>query len=146
MENMTQLVDTIIEINIRIIRTIHKKPIYFILLVFASGKCLCYNFVIIKDDGKLLMKKAFSKFIFNGTLLGLGIYLIYVLVSQQPVIDVKIKQKAELEKELAIAQRLEIDLKTDISMADSTFYIEKTAKEKLGMLKPGEKVFIDIRK
>jgi cell division protein FtsB len=92
------------------------------------------------------MKRAFGKFIFNGILLGLGIYLIYVLVSQQPVLDAKIKQKAELEEELTVARRLEIELKTDISMADSTYYIEKTAKEKLGMLKPNEKVFIDIRK
>lgn len=107
---------------------------------------MCYNFIITKDDGNLLMKKAFGKFIFNAVLIGLGAYLIYVLVSQQPILDAKEKQKAELEKELAAARRFEIELKTDISMADSTYYIERTAKEKLGMLKPNERVFIDIRK
>lgn len=107
---------------------------------------ICYNFLITKDEGKILMKKGLKTFLFNGAKVALGIYIIYVLVSQQPVIEAKKEQKIELEEALIEARELEIELRTDISMADSKYYIERAAKEKLGMLKPGDRVFIDIRK
>lgn len=106
---------------------------------------ICYNLLITKDDGNIRMKKGFKKFFFNGAKVALGIYIIYVLVSQQPVIEAKKVQKEELEKALISAQENEIQLRTDISMADNPYYIERVAKEKLGMVKPGERVFIDIR-
>lgn len=91
-------------------------------------------------------KKGFGQFLLNGAAAALCIYIIYVLISQQPVIEAKKSQKLELEKELAAAQKFELQLQTDLSLADSRYYIEKAAMEKLGMLKPGDRVFIDIRK
>ena len=82
---------------------------------------------------------------FNGAKLALGAYVIYVLVSQQPVIEAKREQKARLEEALANAQKIEVQIRTDLSMADSVYYIERAAKE-LGMVKPGDRVFIDIRR
>jgi len=82
----------------------------------------------------------------NGAAAVLCIYIIYVLISQQPVIEAKKAQKANLEESLIEAQTFELQLLTDISLADSRYYIEKAAMEKLGMLKPGDRVFIDIRK
>jgi len=90
------------------------------------------------------MKKWFTRVIINIGKVALAVYIVYVLVSQQPVIDTKKDQKADLEKELAAAQELETELRTDISMADSKYYIEQAAREKLGMVKPGDRVFIDI--
>jgi len=91
-------------------------------------------------------KKGFGQFLLNGAAAVLCIYIIYVLISQQPVIEAKKSQKIELEKSLVAAQRFELQLQTDLSLADSRYYIEKAAMEKLGMLKPGDRVFIDIRK
>lgn len=91
------------------------------------------------------MKKKLKRFIFNGAKVAFGIYIIYVLISQQPVIEAKKEQLIELEKVMNEARELELELRTDISMADSKYYIERAAKEKLGMLKPGDRVFIDIR-
>lgn len=91
-------------------------------------------------------KKGFGRFLLFGAAAVLCIYIIYVLLSQQPVIEAKKSQKLELEKALVAAQKFEIQLQTDISLADSRYYIEKAAMEKLGMLKPGDRVFIDIRK
>lgn len=91
-------------------------------------------------------RKGFGKFLLNGAAAILCIYIIYVLVSQQPVIEAKKAQKADLEKSLIEARTFELQLKTNISLADSRYYIEKAAMEKLGMLKPGDRVFIDIRK
>jgi len=90
------------------------------------------------------MKKWFTRVIINIGKVALAVYIVYVFVSQQPVIDTKKDQKADLEKELAAAQELETELRTDISMADSKYYIEQAAREKLGMVKPGDRVFIDI--
>ena len=91
-------------------------------------------------------KKGFGKFLLTGGAAMLGIYIIYVLLSQQPVIEAKKAHKAELEKALFESQKIELQLRTDISLADSRYYIEKAAMEKLGMIKPGDRVFIDIRK
>ena len=91
-------------------------------------------------------RKRFGQFLLNGAAAVLCIYIIYVLISQQPVIEAKKAQKANLEESLIEAQTFELQLLTDISLADSRYYIEKAAMEKLGMLKPGDRVFIDIRK
>ncbi|HPJ21109.1 MAG TPA: septum formation initiator family protein [Clostridia bacterium] len=91
------------------------------------------------------MKKWFGKVFINIGKIALAVYIVYVLVSQQPIMDAKENQKEELEKELAAAIKQEIELRTDISMADSKYYIEQAAREKLGMVKPGDRVFIDIR-
>jgi len=91
-------------------------------------------------------RRGFEQFLLNGAAAVLCIYIIYVLISQQPVIEAKKAQKANLEESLIEAQTFELQLLTDISLADSRYYIEKAAMEKLGMLKPGDRVFIDIRK
>ena len=91
-------------------------------------------------------RKGLGQFLLNGAAAVLCIYIIYVLISQQPVIEAKKIQKANLEKSLIESQTFELQLRTDISLADSRYYIEKAAMEKLGMLKPGDRVFIDIRK
>ncbi len=90
------------------------------------------------------MKKWFGKVLINIGKVTMAVYIIYVLVSQQPVIEAKKDQKAELEKALAAAQKQEMEITTDINMADSKYYIEQAAREKLGMVKPGDRVFIDI--
>ena len=91
-------------------------------------------------------RRGFGKFLLNGAAAILCIYIIYVLISQQPVIEAKKAHKEELEKALLESREFELQLQTDISLADSRYYIEKAAMEKLGMLKPGDRVFIDIRR
>lgn len=91
------------------------------------------------------MKKWLKKVLINIGKIALAVYIVYVLVSQQPIIEAKRDQKAELEEQLAAAIELEIEIRTDMSMADSKYYIEQAAREKLGMVKPGDRVFIDIR-
>lgn len=91
-------------------------------------------------------RRGFGQFLLNGAAAILCIYIIYVLISQQPVIEAKKAQKEELEKALTESMEFELQLRTDLSLADSRYYIEKAAMEKLGMLKPGDRVFIDIRR
>jgi len=73
-------------------------------------------------------------------------YVIYILISQQPLIDAKETEKIKLEQLLKKNKQAEIELRINIKTADTLLYIEEVAKKKLGMLKPGERVFIDIKK
>ncbi|MFO7637577.1 MAG: septum formation initiator family protein [Clostridia bacterium] len=73
-------------------------------------------------------------------------YIVYVLVSQQPIIDAKKQQKQDLLIQLEDAKRIETRLRKDLEIADTQEYIERMAREKLGFLKPDERIFIDIRK
>ncbi|MFO7636371.1 MAG: septum formation initiator family protein, partial [Clostridia bacterium] len=62
-------------------------------------------------------------------------YIVYVLVSQQPIIDAKKQQKQDLLIQLEDAQRIETRLRKDLEIADTQEYIERMAREKLGFLK-----------
>jgi len=73
-------------------------------------------------------------------------YVVYILISQQPLIDAKEAEKIKLEQLLKENKQAEIELRVNIKTADTLLYIEEVAKKKLGMLKPGERVFIDIKK
>lgn len=48
--------------------------------------------------------------------------------------------QAKVEEEIVINE----ELKRQKEILDTDEYIEKVAREKLGMVKPGEKIFIDI--
>jgi len=92
------------------------------------------------------MKKYFKTlFMLIAVVAFLG-YVIYILISQQPLIDAKETEKIKLEQLLKKNKQAEIELRINIKTADTLLYIEEVAKKKLGMLKPGERVFIDIKK
>lgn len=73
------------------------------------------------------------------------IYFSYTFITQQQVLNKDIKKidelKINIEKQNAINE--ELNEKKDLIGTDE--YIEKIAREKLGMVKRNERVFIDIR-
>ncbi|MFZ5986553.1 MAG: FtsB family cell division protein [Bacillota bacterium] len=77
-------------------------------------------------------------------ILGVAIvYLGFVLIKQQGIIynqHVELKQiQAKIEKEKELNKKL-VKQKEEVS---SDEYIEKIAREKLGMVRHGERVFVD---
>lgn len=72
------------------------------------------------------------------------IYISYLIVQQQSVLNnynkeiEYYKQKIQAEKE----KNEELKEKQDLYTSDE--YIENIARDKLGLVKPGEKIFIDI--
>ncbi len=92
------------------------------------------------------MKNKFTGLLIFFAKVGFLGYVVYILISQQPLIDAKEKEKTQLENLLADQKVIEVQLKQNLQTVDSLLYIEKVAKEKLGMVKPGERVFIDIKK
>ena len=73
-------------------------------------------------------------------------YLSINLVSQQQLIENKYNELAEVEKKIAAETALadELRLEKDTLMSDES--IERIAREKLGMIKPGERVFVDMNR
>ncbi len=78
--------------------------------------------------------------------LGLIVYLSCILIDQQKELSSKRAQmnglnarieQGEKEKEALLKQKKNIN---------SDAYAEKVAREELGMIKPGEKKFIDVNK
>ncbi|MBC7765251.1 MAG: septum formation initiator family protein [Hyphomonadaceae bacterium] len=88
-----------------------------------------------------------TKFILLCT--GVIVVLLYasvIVVQQQFTLNNQAKQLSALEEK---AKQLEIDMKSidsQAKMAQSPENKEQLAREKLGLVKPGEKVFIDSSK
>ncbi len=72
------------------------------------------------------------------------IYVGYILVQQQITLNLyKVQEKYYEEKILAEKDKTNA-LKKQKMLYNTDMYIEKIARDKLGLVKPGERVFIDI--
>lgn len=92
-------------------------------------------------------KKVNVKVFFKRCLLcGLIVYMFYLFVAQQ--FDLARLSKAErmLDSQIAEAQRKHKELTEEKEAAGTPAYIERIARDKLGYMKPEEKVFIDAKK
>ena len=74
------------------------------------------------------------------------IYLSFNLVSQQQLIEKKNSELVEVEAKIAAETRLSDELRQEIDMLTSDESLERIAREKLGMVKPGERVFVDLNR
>ncbi len=89
-------------------------------------------------------KNKFMSALKSAAIAALSIYIVYVLIQQQIQLNAyKAQQdyyKAQIEQEKKKLQSIE-DNKL-LYTTDS--YIEKIARERLGLVKPGEVIFVDI--
>lgn len=89
----------------------------------------------------MIGKKHARIFILVGTLL--AVYFTYAFIDQQGIMYRKQGQMNELQKMKAAEEKYNRQLKKQQEQVDSDEFIEKYAREKLKMVKPGEKIFID---
>lgn len=71
------------------------------------------------------------------------IYAVYALVNQQIMIHQLSKVKEQKIQEINVVVSDNEKLKQMIKTSNSDAYIERMAREQLGLVKPGEKVYID---
>lgn len=86
------------------------------------------------------MKKFKKK---NLLLLLIGAYVCYTLINQQIIMH---KQKVELKKYTVELEKIKEEnekLQDEVKLSQSLNYIEKLAREKLGLVKEGEAPVID---
>ncbi|HHV99947.1 MAG TPA: septum formation initiator family protein [Clostridiaceae bacterium] len=81
--------------------------------------------------------------------IALALFIVYFTVTfieQQNMINAKSKQIETINQKIAEEQKINEELNKNIEIIGSDEYIEKVARERLGMVKSGEKLFIDTNK
>ena len=92
-----------------------------------------------------MSKKKKSRFgIF--VLMAIFIYLSYMAVGQQRMIYAKNLENNKVVSKIAEEKKTNEELSNEQKMINSDEYIEKVARDKLGMVKKNERVFVDIGK
>jgi cell division protein FtsL len=92
-----------------------------------------------------MSKKKKSRFgIF--VLMAIFIYLSYMAVGQQRMIYDKSLENSKVVSKIAEEKKTNEELNNEQKMINSDEYIEKVARDKLGMVKKNERVFVDIGK
>jgi cell division protein FtsL len=74
------------------------------------------------------------------------VYLAFNLFNQQALIDDKQRELARVEAEITAAEALSAALQKEQDTLMSDESLEKIARNKLGMVKPGERVFVDVNR
>lgn len=79
-------------------------------------------------------------------MLALFLYSAYILIGQQKMINVKNSQKAAAELNIKNELKTNSDLKKQKEEINSDAFNERVAREELGMVKRGERIFVDSDK
>lgn len=74
------------------------------------------------------------------------LYFAYVFVDQQKIIYNKEIEMQNIQEKISEESKQGEELKKQKEMLNSDEYIEKVAREKLGMVKEKERVFVDVNK
>lgn len=86
------------------------------------------------------IKKPYKKML----ILFVAIYVVYTLITQQKKINAYNKEQEIYTKQIAEEKANNEKLLQTKENINSTEYIEKIAREKLGMYLPNERVYFDI--
>ena len=96
--------------------------------------------------GDILMKKKFDlkKFYINIIIIGLLLYAIFVLVSQQSKLNNYSETQRYYSELIEDAKKEQTSLNKRKENVNSEEYIEQIARDRLDMFLPNERVYIDI--
>jgi cell division protein FtsB len=73
-------------------------------------------------------------------------YLAINLASQQQLIEARQGELSTVEAKISDSEQLRAELEREKEMIMSDESLERIARAKLGMIKPGERVFVDINR
>ncbi len=76
----------------------------------------------------------------------IGISLVWTLISQQFTISSQNKEINALESRVQEVQQQSDNLKQQVDNLENPEYIERIAREQLGLVRPNERVFVDSNK
>jgi len=79
-------------------------------------------------------------------LIGFFLYFAYVMIDQQKILYVRDMEMADIQNKIKEEEKTGQELQKHKDTLDSDEYIEKVAREKLGMVKQEEKIFVDVNK
>lgn len=79
-------------------------------------------------------------------MLAIFVYMAYIFVNQQRLLYAKKQELSKIENKFSEEEKINEELNMELEMIQSDEYIEKVAREKLGMVKRNERVYVDIGK
>ena len=77
-------------------------------------------------------------------IIALSIYFLFIIIDQQGIIDAKEEEIENIQAKINEEMNINKKLLEQKEMLGTDEYIEQVAREELGMVKPGEKIYIDI--
>lgn len=92
-----------------------------------------------------MKKKRKSKFWFIVIALIL-LYSGYISYSLKGLLDSKKEQHTDLQNKISLQKKQKADLEKQMKNINSDEYIEKVAREKLGMVKKNERIYVDVNR
>lgn len=99
------------------------------------------------QKGKAAVDKTTSKrIVYAAVVTAVALYFVSTVVSQQISLSKQNKQIEELENKISEAQKESEDLKNQVDNLNNPEYIEKVARERLGLIRPNERIFVDSNK
>lgn len=72
------------------------------------------------------------------------VYFLHVMADQQKILNSKEKMLNNMQAKVQEETKINEELKNQKEILETDEFVEKVAREKLGMVKPGERIFIDI--
>lgn len=96
-----------------------------------------------KSDKKRINIK---KLVIRVATVALCLYFVYAVIWQQSMISKKNDEIDELKQQVELATDESERLKQEMEMLEDPEYIERIAREKLGLVRPNERVFVDSNK
>lgn len=79
-------------------------------------------------------------------IMGVLIYVGYIMFDQHKILAFKYSEIKRVQAQIEEQKRIAENLKQQREKLNSDSYVEEVARTKIGMVKPGEIVFIDINK
>lgn len=74
------------------------------------------------------------------------IYFVCAIISQQVALSNKNKEIQSLEEKVSVANQETERLQKELDNMENPEYLERMAREKLGLVRPNERVFVDANK
>ena len=84
--------------------------------------------------------------IFSIFVIVMSIYSAVTMIEQQKILSAKSNELKSIQAKIDEESKATDDLKKQKEVVNSDEYVESVAREKLGMVKHGEKVFVDVNK
>ncbi len=87
-----------------------------------------------------------ARFLISFTVILFALYFIYIMIWQQISLSDKSRQIEQLQGEIEQANAQAEHLEQELENLNDPEYLEKIAREKLGLVRPNERVFVDANK
>lgn len=72
-----------------------------------------------------------------------SVYFIYTVIWQQVLLSKNAQEIDRLEEKITAAEQQKEKLQAELDNLNDPEYLEKVARDKLGMVRPNERVFVD---